>query len=165
MDWEILKKIPSGTPIKSLQFHPLLIEDDFFKIDDQSYLITAAYKDMSLVVVPGGPFLMTLLWACNEGAARKAHLSGIEEDTNQKTLQPPQALLPRGLSCTYGDILQDLKTLRGRDPLEHASYRIAKDGAFIHRVIETKEFSFYFRSPKHDDQEQPYAIKYSLQAQ
>ena len=46
--------------------------------------------------------------------------------------------------------------------MESAIYRTAKDGKFVHRKIETKEFIYYFRSPKNDMSEKPFAILYKF---
>ena len=46
--------------------------------------------------------------------------------------------------------------------MAYASYRIATDGAFIHKVIEGNGFKFYFRDKEERPDEKPYAIAYGI---
>lgn len=46
--------------------------------------------------------------------------------------------------------------------LESATYRVAKDGAFVHRNISAAPYTFFFRSRKDDDDDRCYAIEYRL---
>jgi hypothetical protein len=83
----------------------------------------------------------------------------IESDDGE-TMDVPAEFLPSGgtVTATYGEILRGLKNDKPRICQETASYRIASDGRFIHRRIETECFEFLFRNPEHDDSEPPYAI-------
>jgi hypothetical protein len=63
---------------------------------------------------------------------------------------------------TYGEIVHELKKGHLGEYEETASYRIASDGAFVHRHITTAAFTFHFRKREHDDSEPCYAIEYRL---
>jgi hypothetical protein len=73
---------------------------------------------------------------------------------------PPPELLLAGGDPTYGAILAEVKTQRYGRYLESASYRVAKDGAFVHRSISVAPFAFFFRSREDDDSDPCYAIEY-----
>jgi hypothetical protein len=105
--------------------------------------------------------MMMIMWAPNDGAAKRAHLMRIEEDVNQIPAEAPSELLPVVSGKTYGEIVQELKG-RNERFLEHASYRIASDGAFVHRAISTERIEILFRSVEDEDSELPYAITYRL---
>ena len=46
--------------------------------------------------------------------------------------------------------------------LESATYRVAKDGAFVHRVISVAPYSYFFRGRRNDHDDLCYAIEYRL---
>ena len=58
----------------------------------------------------------------------------------------------------YGDILTVLRSGRYGTCMEQVNYRIAKDGAMIHRTLDALDLQFYFRSLAPDIYERPYAI-------
>jgi len=51
--------------------------------------------------------------------------------------RPPTELLPPGHPATYGEVVRELKKGHLGEYEETASYRIASDGAFVHRHITT----------------------------
>lgn len=161
MDWSEMIRTPKWTPISKLNCELIILNDNFYKISENQYCLSAPYNSMSLVETPGGPFLTSFLWACSEGAARRAYLNNIESD-DKVTVYPPSQILPYPDSKTYVSILKGLKQIGLKSVMEHGAYRIMSDGAFIHRVIESKIASYFFRSPKHDDREVPYAILWNL---
>jgi hypothetical protein len=75
---------------------------------------------------------------------------------------PPDTMLLAPGCLTYGEILAELKTDKHGGCTEYADYRIANDGAFVHRAIDGKQFKVFFRSSEDDDSETPYAIQYRL---
>lgn len=74
----------------------------------------------------------------------------------------PKVFLPEKSGSTYGDILKTLKLENPKVLQETASYRIATDGDFVHRMIETEGVSFFFRNRKLHNNEKPYAIVRNL---
>lgn len=161
MKWSELINIPKWTSISKLGVDLTEIEEDFYQISNNQYCLSAPYSSMSLEVAPGGPFITAFLWACSEGAAKRVYLNEIEGD-DTVNLSPPPEILPHPDQQTYKDIVNGLKALRCKSVLEHASYRIVSDGAFIHRVIESEIASYFFRKPEYDDSEVPYAIQWNL---
>ena len=71
MNWSKLIKIKEWTPISRLECNLIKLKEDFYKISENQYCISAPYNSMTLEEAPGGPFVASFLWACSEGAARK----------------------------------------------------------------------------------------------
>ena len=161
MKWSELINIPKWTSINKSGLDLTELEEDFYQISKHQYCLSAPYNSRSLEVAPGGPFITAFLWACSEGSARRVYLNKIELD-DTVNLSPPPEILPRPDQKTYKEILTGLKELRCKSVLEHASYRIVSDGAFIHRIIESEIASYFFRKPEYDDSEVPYAIQWNL---
>lgn len=164
MEWKKLKEIPAWVPISALPEQPVHLHDVLFRLAPTQYLICPPYNE-HFERVPGiGGFLGSLLWAPNDGAARRAALMDIEADSAEKRPKveppPPLDLLLPGGPTAYGAILAEVKAERYGRHLESASYRVAKDGAFVHRSISAGAFTFFFRNRKDDDNDPCYAIEY-----
>jgi hypothetical protein len=164
MEWEQLKKVPAWTPINELPEAPQHLADILFRLGTSQYLICPPYNE-HFERLPGiAGFLGSILWAPHDGAARRAALMDIEGDeaTTRPAVEtpPPPALLLPDRATTYGAILNQLKKARHGRLLESASYRVAKDGAFVHRSISAVPFTFFFRNRKDDDNDPCYAIEY-----
>jgi len=95
-----------------------------------------------------------LVWAADDGAARRCVLSEIEQDTDPTVVRPPRVVLPG--DQTYKAILER------RREWETVDYRM--DGAFLHRVFMSAAQDIYFRDPEPWDDEIPYAVDYDDQA-
>jgi hypothetical protein len=106
-----------------------------------------------------GPFLSGIFCAPDDRAMMRATAMNVEEDTGS-LLTPPAGFLPAEVPLEYGTILNWLKDMRPKVCQESASYRIASDGLFVHRTIETEKYTFYFRGANDDGYEPPYAILY-----
>lgn len=106
-----------------------------------------------------GPFLSGLFCAPDDGAMMRVTAMDIDEDSGS-ILTPPSGFLPPEVAPQYGTILNWLKSMRPKVCQESASYRIASDGLFVHRTIETEKYTVYFRGANDDDHERPYAILY-----
>jgi hypothetical protein len=109
----------------------------------------------------GVPFAIGVLCVPDAGAARRVSALAIEEDSGAP-LALPADFLPEGATPQYGAILAGLRRMQCRACLESATYRIATDGRFIHRTIETERNKYFFRTAAHDEQEPPYAVLYKL---
>ena len=162
MDWERLKKTPCWTSIHDMPFKWSSVDEDLYKIADTCFLIAMPH-DRDCTPSSRPPHVTTVMWADSDGAARRALRGRIEADNERLGLTPPAALLLAPGVLTYGDIVAVFASRRHGDFEERAEYRIATDGAFIHRVISARLLSFFFRSRKHDNDEAPYAIQYVLQ--
>ncbi|WP_426212033.1 hypothetical protein [Massilia sp. TWP1-3-3] len=106
-----------------------------------------------------GPFLSGIFFAPDDCAMMRVAAMNIEEDSGS-LLTSPAGFLPDEVLPEYGPILNWLKDMRPNVCQESASYRIASDGLFVHRTIETERYTFYFRGATDDDHEPPYAILY-----
>lgn len=102
-------------------------------------------------------FLSGVFCAPDDGAIRRVVAMETEEDSGV-LLTPPSVFLPDGVEPEYGKILAGLKKMNPRVCQESASYRIAVDGNFVHRTIETEKYTFYFRGTSDDNSEPPYVI-------
>jgi hypothetical protein len=161
MQWSDLISVKKWSSVHKSDFDMVEIKKDFYKLSDNQYCMTAPYSSSSLEVAPGGPFITAFLWACSEGAARRAYFYEIEAD-DKSILWPPDDILPFADNGTYGEILKGLKQFGGRSVLEHARYRIMSDGAFVDKVIESALASYFFRKADYDNNETPYAIQWNL---
>jgi hypothetical protein len=163
LSWSTLRTLAVWTPASSLSARLVRIEDDLFRLRTGAYLVCLPY-DERFEAAAGERFVTALLWAASDGAARRAHLMEIEAD-DLATGPAPGELLPPGQPQAYGAIMAALKTSGCRNYIERASYRIAKDGAFVHRAIDAPPYSFFFRNPEDDDSDRCYAVQYRLLAQ
>jgi len=159
-DWADLKSLPKWTNLSGVATSALTIGGDLFKIGRGKYLICVPYN-RDLEEQRGDRFVTSLVWAATDGAAKRAVLMQIEADQISSERPPAELLLP-GQPVRYGEIIRALQNGNFGEYEEAASYRIASDGAFVHRHITTTSFSFRFRKAEHDDSEPCYAIEYRL---
>ena len=157
-----LVNLPRGIHFSEVVQEPYadaFLTPEIYKVDDGVYLTVSSWRPDILEDDPSGPFVGSVILAASDGAIRRALLREIESDDG-KALDVPAEFLPSGgaVEATYGEILRGLKNDKSKACFETASYRIATDGLFIHRKIETERFAFFFRKPEHDDTEPPYAI-------
>lgn len=82
----------------------------------------------------------------------------IEADRVVHGLDIPSEMLLPGRPIDFGSILAEFRTGKRGKFMEHADYRIAKDGAFIHRALDGRVLVFYFRGSKPEGSERPYVI-------
>jgi hypothetical protein len=160
VDWSKISSIPAYAPAFELFPSAVHIEGTLYQLDETSYFL-ASDLNHKLEPTPGGPFIMSLLWAVDQGAARRAALNQIELDTCHIVVLPPSWLLPDQSKPTYGSIRQGVIDSGASGFLETADYRIATDGAFIHRSISSRGREYFFRTTD-GDEEHPYAIRVRL---
>jgi hypothetical protein len=164
-DWGDLKGIAAWTPLTEMQGATRHLGGTLFQLSATQYLICPSSNERfeRLPGIPG--FVAALLWAQHEGAARRAILMETEADRPElrppPEPPPPELLLP-GVDDTYGSILAELRTQRDGSVLTSAAYRVARDGAFIHRKIGAAPYTFFFRNRKDDDADPCYAIEFRL---
>ncbi|MCZ4324659.1 hypothetical protein [Pseudomonas anguilliseptica] len=132
------------------------ISANIYKLSDNLYLRLTP-SNAFFENGPDAPYVTAIIWAVSDGAVLRLSEAKIESDIGG-VLEPPKEILPAVSEATYGEIISYFKNFPPKVCQEKASYRIATDGAFIHRVIETEGFLFAFRSPAHDSSEKPYAI-------
>lgn len=160
MELRSLIDIPWGTPLSKIIKVPnsdLFLSSSAYRIDHEIYLGLSPFRPGSLEKDPSGPFATGVVWAVSDGALRRALLMEIEADDGA-TASAPEDLLPENGATTYSTILKGLRNAKPRVCQEKAAYRIASDGLFVHRIIETEQFSFFFRKVEHDDSDLPYVI-------
>lgn len=97
-----------------------------------------------------------LLWAASTGAAVRAWFSEVEAD-EETTAQSKEAPSSHLWPYEYAAILSELKN-SGLPYIESASYRIMSDGKFVHKSIQTKGRTYFFRSRDTEDSEPVYAV-------
>lgn len=164
-DLEKILSLVKWTPLRNVvgAVDPsAFIDRCLYKLGDGLYLNVTSIKPGAPKDDPSAPYVVGVYCAPDDGAAKRAIVLMIEED-HGAVLNAPSAFLPPGASARYGSIRIALKKMAPKVFLETAGYRIAKDGAFVHRMIETERFAFFFRQPKYDDHEPPYAILRKLQ--
>lgn len=159
LDWARLKALTAWTPLTEVSGSAQHLGGVLYKLGLAAYVTCVPY-DRQLQETDGGPFVTTLLWAEADGAAKRAQLMQIEADESAD-LRPPRELLLRGEPSTYGEITRELQDGGYGRINEWAEYRLATDGAFVHRTINCPPLSFYFRTLG-DDADPCYAIQYKL---
>jgi hypothetical protein len=163
--WGDLKNIAAWTPLTALQHSTRHLGGTLFQLSGTQYLICPPSNER-FERPPGIPgFVAALLWAEYEGAARRGILMEVEADKpdfRPLPEPPPVELLLAGAGDTYGSIMAELQAKGYGNFLESATYRVAKDGAFVHRNISAAPYTFFFRSRKDDDDDRCYAIEYRL---
>src|SRR5262245_51440034 len=157
MNWSRLVEIPCWTPLDQTGLATLHIKDTLYQVEAHCYLIAVPH-DERYQTVDDKQFVTLLIWAQSRGAALRAALMEIESDAIFAGVTPPPEMLLPNAPNTYGETITALKSGKYGTYSEHASYRIARDGAFIHRAVCTRKFEFYFRGLQEEKNECPYAI-------
>lgn len=145
-------------PLSSLAFAVTVVDEFIAQIDTNLFLLLTKYG-ADLTLLPE-PVIHSVAWAVSVGALRRVVHMEVESD--EVIITSPPSSLVFGTSPEYGKIQAECKMRWPSSTLETASYRIASDGKFICRSIETPTASFYFRSPIYDNNEPPFAIKRKL---
>jgi hypothetical protein len=156
MTWTEWKNVDAWPSVAAVAPGAVALADDLFAIGGDTYLFAVPYDAKLRRGQPGAPFATMVVWAPSEGAARRVCRTEIEADADAVSKPPPPELLPAEGVVGYAAIL---KAARQRDANvgEVAAYRIATDGAFIHREITWGRSRFYFRDLK-SRTDPPYAI-------
>ncbi len=145
-------------PLSSLGFAVAVVDEFIAQVDSNTFLLLTKYG-ADLSVLPE-PVVHSVAWAASVGALRRVVKMEIESDEGIIT-NPPSSFF-FGTSPAYGETQAECKARWPSCTLETASYRIATDGKFICRTIETPATSFHFRSLSHDNNERPFVIKRKL---
>ncbi len=156
MNWSKLLTVRCWTPIETLEIKSVLVAGNLFRVSDNCYLTAVGHN--AQLKTSRSPLVTIAIWAESEGAARRACLGEIEADVARTGLSIPEQILLPGKPATYGEIVATLYNARNGTFIESAVYRIASDGAFIHRVLHVGRREFCFRSLKEHKDEIPYAI-------
>jgi hypothetical protein len=157
MKWPEILQLSGFQSIAALAPDATSIAPSIVLLTSDTYAFIVPYNERLERDAPGAPFATMAVWAESPGAARRALHNEIEADAPTLGKSPPAELLPRGSHGAYGEIVAAAKRA-GKSALEFAEYRIATDGAFVHRVVQCDRVSYYFRSHKDDATECPYAI-------
>ncbi|WP_146093825.1 hypothetical protein [Xanthomonas arboricola] len=127
-----------------------------YKASEFVYFLVSKYNGSDLGGAGSGNHVASVGICGGEGAARRAFNREVELDDG--TFFDVEELgIGLGKGSTYRDIINFARE-NGKVVQETAAYRIAIDGAFIHRMIETEKWIFYFRSMENCDEELPYAF-------
>jgi hypothetical protein len=130
------------------------VADGLLQLADDTFAITVPY-DAHLKRSEDAPSITMFLLAPGAAAAKRAVHLAVEADVEAVALERvPDAVWSGARS--YAAICKALSAT-GIAFREFASYRIATDGAFVHRVIEADDRQFFFRSPD-GNEDSAYAI-------
>jgi hypothetical protein len=157
-----LLTLPRGTSLaavtKSTEWNGF-VGKSVFRFQLGGYFQLSQFKNRNLVHDAGAPFIVGIYFAPDDGAIKRVTEFAVEEDANEK-LTLPSIALPSGSISEYGSILMGLKKTHPDVCQETGAYRIATDGKFIHRSIETGRWTYFFRGAADDKHEPPYAVLY-----
>ncbi|TFY88340.1 hypothetical protein DYL59_15890 [Pseudomonas kairouanensis] len=157
IQWSVLRALIAGNDVDVPERALSRIDEGVYKISETQYCLADVHIESGqkrLVVV-------SCVWAVSAAAFRRAYSFDIEAD-DFAIGAPPVELLPNGAAPTYGQIKRALAAV-GR-VMEHASYRVMSDGAFIHRSLENADATYHFRSRDDVGDELPYAIVWKCRA-
>lgn len=165
-EWDALKGLAAWTPLNAVHQSAEHLGGTLFRISPTQFLICPPYNERFERSPGTVGFVAAVLWAPYEGAARRALLLDVEADRPEHRPlaeePPPPGLLPPGAAGTYGGILSGLRGAGRERVLESATYRVASDGAFVHRTISAAPSTFFFRNRKDAADDRCYAIEYRL---
>jgi hypothetical protein len=160
LNWHALAAIPAWTPLPSLHIAAHPISTSLFALGRNAYLYAVPYAQ-NLADSSEGPHVTFVAWAPSDGAALRAFEQQIESD-DMAVSAPPARLLPSGTIPTYAAVRAAIRASHPNTIVESASYRIAKDGLLIHRVLCAGSVEYYFRN-RSGLSEAPYSIRWGLQ--
>src|ERR1022692_2033318 len=146
------------SPISLLDFPFRIISDALAQVGPNLFLGLAKY-DANLSVLSERE-ASHIIWSASLGAVQRVRNFEIEADELISAIPPVE--LTFGIPLDYERLLSHCKEVWPSSTLETASYRIASDGKFICRNIQTPVFSFHFRSHEHDLTEAPFVIQCKL---
>ncbi len=133
-----------------------IVSKYLYKFNERVYLLLSDFSGPNFRDGNGAKYVTAVGFCGGEGAARRAFNGEIEADDGT-TLRIEDIII--GLKdAKYLSILEFARNNQSRIVQETASYRIARDGAFIHRKIETEKWIFYFRQPDNNFDEIAYAF-------
>ncbi|MFL6247284.1 MAG: hypothetical protein ACJ74H_14730 [Thermoanaerobaculia bacterium] len=142
MPWDELLRLPLWTPLSATASAAEDLSENVKKIGEQKYLFVVD-SDLS-GHEENAPYITMAIWAETDGAALRAADGALEVDVELPHATPAAVLLPPGSIPEYRSILAGLRRRRD-NVLESAEYRIAIDGAFLHKVIRGDKGSYFFR--------------------
>lgn len=151
IQWSVLRALEAGSDFDALEQGLSLIDEGVYRISDTQYCLadTVVGREQNSLT------LVSLCWAASEGAFRRVYFMELEAD-DLATSAPPVELLPDGAGATYGQLKREMASVS--KVMEHASYRVMSDGAFVHKSLENSSATYHFRSTDIIDDELPYAI-------
>jgi hypothetical protein len=160
--WQDLLDLRTWTPLRQTGIETTRLSENVRRVSRGKYLVVVE-SDLSGDVA-GGPYVTMVAWAETDGAALRAVDAALERDAEPDHDQmPPPELLPEPTASGYATILSALKR-RGESVLESGEYRIATDGAFLHKVIRATAATYYFRSPVEIGDEKPFAVTHRIRS-
>ena len=147
------------TPLASVPGTCEALGAGLFRVGPAQYLVALPSEEHTRAG-RAGPLVRIALWAPSDGAARRAFEMAVEADDSAQAA-PPRALLLAGEPTTFGAVLEAARRVNDTPLVEWADYRIATDGAFVHRTVCAHPLYFHFRqrAGHHDP---CYAIEYRL---
>jgi|GEM_PF-5721754 len=156
-----------GTPMASIV--TTLSDDAFYspkvcRFAPGIYMTFSDRMPRTAEINPEGLCLISMLIAPDDSAVRRVTTKHDIEGDAGALLEVPEELLPTGATPSYGAILRGLEIKNGKGSLEAAVYRIASDGLFVYRKIETPDYVYFFRGREDSNGEAPFAIRYKFTA-
>ena len=156
----LLKKLTPLAEVVSAVDPAAYLGKSLYRLGNGAYIYLTKFGGVA--TESAGPFLSGLFCAPDDGAMMRVTGMDIEKDNGLLLARP--VFLPAEMALEYGAILNWLKDMQPAVLQEAASYRIAVDGDFVHRTIETERYTVYFRGADDDFSEPPYAFLYKYQA-
>ena len=161
MNWSQVFALKGWLSLRTLSTPPQRLDADVVKLGDNMYAPAVPYNELLDTEDPGVPYAGLVLWASSDGAARRALEMDIESDDQVEGVLPPADLAVHLHGNTYGEIKARAALARA-EPNEHAAYRIARDGAFVHKSVDVNNVTYYFRGRRAKSKERPFAIAIRL---
>lgn len=138
------------------------IGKSLYRVGEKVFLCLSKYKGKALERDGHAPYIAGVLWAADLSSALRVVNFDIERDAGVEG-EVPEVFLPGEYMMAYEDVVEFLNMAESGGCLESATYRIATDGAFVYRSIESVGYAFYFRKPN-GDRDMPFAVMKKLKS-
>jgi len=159
---KLVSETKKWTPLKKIVGQ---VEDNkfstkfYYEIFSNIYMQVSPFKGGDYQNTADSPYAVAALICPDKSSAERIIQFDIENDVGS-TLDFNEFFLK--VPNSYSEILSFVKQENASFINESASYRIAKDGAFLFKSIETEKYKFYFRNPVDSDFEKPFAFLYKF---
>lgn len=133
----------------------------YYEISNGVYFQASPFKGNDYQNSMDSPYVTAVLFCGSKKPAERIIQFDIEND-DDSFLEMKDFFNDSGIGNGYTDILNFLKRENASFINESASYRVAQDGAFLFKAIETEKYKFYFRSIIDMDDEKPFGFLYKF---
>jgi hypothetical protein len=157
--WNGITKFTSWPRLQDLPWATTWIAEGLLQIEPGTYAFSVPYDLALRPVEPDNPYVTMFICCADASASRRVMLFDIEGDRGLPLDNVPQTLWSGEPACYR--VVRETWATQKRTYRETGRYRIASDGIFIDRVLQSGQLKFFFRHVS-GESEMAYAVSYSL---